>query len=117
MCSKHVIPAAGLDVDELIFGRHFANGSQLDVIGLAVERVVEEILEVAHALGLDELIAHCLDVFLMLGGVGHIEDEACVRAVGVVRRRNSVAASLSTADCTAPKSRQAVHLLLDVRLT
>lgn len=38
MRSKHVIPAAGLDVDELIFGRHFANGSQLDAIGLAIGR-------------------------------------------------------------------------------
>lgn len=84
MRSQHVISAAGLDVHELAFDRHFADANQLDAIGLAVGRVVEEVLEVAHALGLDELIAHCLDVFLMLGRVGHIEDEASVRAVGVV---------------------------------
>lgn len=81
---QHVVAAGVLDVQEVVFGCHLADGDQLDPFLLSVGRVVKQVSEVAHALGFGQLLAHLVDIALVLGRVRHVQDETRVAAIVVV---------------------------------
>lgn len=84
MHGQHIVTAGVLDVQEVFLGGYFAGGYELDSFLFAAMRVIEQVAEVAHALGLRQLLAHLVDVALLLGRVGHLQDEARMAAVVVI---------------------------------
>lgn len=58
MRSQYVIAGHVLDVEELIFGRDFANRNDLDPVFLAIGRVHKQVAEIARPFTVLKRLAH-----------------------------------------------------------
>ena len=84
MRGQLVVARHALDVKKLILAGHVRHRQNLDAVLLAVRRVHEQVPEIARSLAVAHRLAQVVHVLGVGGGVGHVEDEAGMRAVLVI---------------------------------
>lgn len=85
MCCHHVIAAHVLDVQKLILSCNLRKWNDLDAVLFTVGRVHKQVAEVARPFGAFHGLADVVHVLLVLRGVSHVHDEACV-AITITRK-------------------------------
>ena len=84
MGGHHILRAYPFDIQKLILRTHLRNRNQLHPFGVTVRRTQQQIIEIAAALGLAQLLLHQRPARLIDFVIRRIQNKTRMRTIAVI---------------------------------